>query len=148
MDKKAVFFIFVIVAAVLNTAAIRRAEDPVRDTQTDPILYKQKMEEEKDGKKGPLMYNVRYNPSDNFLTAPPFERKADRESLQGSSPADSAATGELNWWDEPVSPSGEGDWGSEASGNETSDAYPPDVREESRFKVAATPAANDEDYWW
>ena len=60
--------------AGLNLATVRKTQDPIRDTQTSGILYEQKMEEEKDGKKGPLMYHVKNNPRESFFIDPPFEK--------------------------------------------------------------------------
>ena len=90
--------IFIASLAVLNMASIRKAEDPIRDTQTEGVLYKQKMEEEKDGKKGPLLYNVKYNPSDNFLTAPPNAVPKDEKAAAETTKASQA--GGTDWWEE------------------------------------------------
>lgn len=99
MMRKCLVLSLLIGFAVLNMAVVRKTEDPIRDTQTDPILYKQKMEEEKDGKKGPLSYSVKNNPADTFLTEPPFapeEEMTDKEKSLKSAPAG------MDWWEEPV----------------------------------------------
>jgi len=99
MDKRAVFFIFVSVLASLNLGSIRKAEDPIRDTQTNPILYEQKKEEEKDGKKGPLMYNVKYNPRESFFIDPPFEKEKKSSSEKIVTEASSSG-GVADWWED------------------------------------------------
>ncbi|HQB12712.1 MAG TPA: hypothetical protein PLX96_07050 [Candidatus Omnitrophota bacterium] len=98
MTKKWCFLMLIAVLSAGNVAAIRRAEDPIRDTQTSPIAFQQKMEEEKDGKKGPLLYHVRYNPKDSFLTTSPVlpEEKAKENLVSPYS-----KTEELDWWEEP-----------------------------------------------
>jgi hypothetical protein len=105
MNRKAVFFIFLSVLAGLNVGTVRKTEDPIRDTQTNPILYEQKKEEEKDGKKGPLLYHVKNYPRETFFIDPPFEKEK-KSSLGGtvtekaSSPMDAAG-----WWEEqPTAP--------------------------------------------
>ena len=101
MTKKWCFLILITVLSAANVASIRRAEDPIRNTQTSPIAFQQKMEEEKDGKKGPLLYHVKYNPEDSFLTGSPVlpEEKAKEDSVSPYSRA-----GELDWWEEPDLP--------------------------------------------
>ncbi|OQA41777.1 MAG: hypothetical protein BWY49_00245 [Candidatus Omnitrophica bacterium ADurb.Bin314] len=169
MSRKCLFLTLVIVLAVPNLAAIRRSEDPIRDTQTDGILYKQKMEEEKDGKKGALLYSVKYNPKDTFLTAPPFAPEAEKPAAREAMPGETAG---LNWWDEPAVPAdalaapeepvspeqpAEGYWEQEtAAGTEVLPGF--DAAAEMTDaggvsagispETAATNAAPSEDYWW
>jgi hypothetical protein len=100
MNKRAVFLIFVSVLAGLNLGSIRKAEDPIRDTQTNPILYEQKKEEEKDGKKGPLMYNVKYNPRESFFIDPPFEKEKESSSKRIAAEESSASADATGWWEE------------------------------------------------
>ncbi len=100
MDKRAVFFIFVSILAGLNLGSIRKAEDPIRDTQTNPILYEQKKEEEKDGKKGPLMYSVKYNPRENFFNDPPFEKEKKSSSEKSVTAEAPSSGGVADWWEE------------------------------------------------
>ena len=101
MHKRALFLILLSILAGLNVASIRRSEDPVRDTQTNPILYSQKMEEEKDGKKGPLLYHVKNNPREAFFIDPPYEAEAKapvKETGSETASPSSADTG--GWWEE------------------------------------------------
>jgi len=87
----------VIAMALLNLGVIRRNEDPVRDTQTDPIAYKQKMEQEKDGVKGPLLYHVKNSPKDTFFIDPPYAKGT--PALEASAPETKPAD-LSNWWEE------------------------------------------------
>ena len=156
MNSRAVFFIFMSVLAGLNLGSIRRVEDPIRDTQTDPILYEQKKEEEKDGKKGPLMYNVKNVPRESFFIDPPFE-KAKKGSSQETVPEKAApSTGTAGWWEEQ-SPEPQ----ATPAGGMVSEPQPesslkaekaPDVK--AAKLSAARPEAEDaksgkgDDYWW
>jgi hypothetical protein len=100
MKRKVMFLIFLSVLAGLNLGSIRRAEDPIRDTQTDPILYEQKKEEEKDGKKGPVLYHVKNSPRETFFIDPPFEKEkksSTKELVTKEIPSSSDTAG---WWEE------------------------------------------------
>lgn len=100
MDRKAVFFILMSVLAGLNLGTVRRAEDPIRDTQTNPILYEQKKEEEKDGKKGPLLYHVKNYPREGFFIDPPFEKEK-KISPEGAVTEKASPSLEASsWWEE------------------------------------------------
>lgn len=152
------FFIFLSVIAGLNLGTVRKAEDPIRDTQTNPILYEQKKEEEKDGKKGPLMYHVKNNPREAFFIDPPFESiKKDAGAVRGQEASQDIA----DWWEEqPASPEDVKD----SSQNVAPGEEP--VWEEDLAKSEAPPAGVDvegaapgaepgdssqdknADYWW
>jgi len=152
MNKKALFFIFVSVLAGLNLGTVRRTEDPIRDTQTNPILYEQKKEEEKDGKKGPLLYHVKNNPREDFFINPPFEKE--KKSLSKGIVTEKAhlSAETASWWEEQPT---------------TSQAVPPAetvsgplpesekvLDHEATEQPAATPEAGNtssgkgDDYWW
>lgn len=172
MKKNALFFIFVLVLAGLNLGTIRRAEDPIRDTQTDPILYEQKKEEEKDGKKGALLHSVKYNPADSFLTASPnVSPKKEKFSAVGIQEAGPAGA---DWWEEvpvaetnlagqkPVTPAGPvgTDWweetppsGKDAARNDVSapqeSVLGENLPEAQPAQGEAVPAEGSaSDYWW
>ncbi len=100
MNKNSMFFIFVLGLAAANLGTVRRTEDPIRDTQTNPILYEQKKAEEKDGKKGPLMYHVKNSPYETFFIDPPYEAAKKipaGEVLTEKVPGTTDITG---WWEE------------------------------------------------
>ena len=100
MNSNAVFLIFVSFLAGLNLGTVRKTEDPIRDTQTNPILYQQKMEEEKDGKKGALLYHVKNSPYETFFIDPPFgkaEKSPSKEITTEKAPTSADTTG---WWEE------------------------------------------------
>ncbi len=64
----------------LNTGAIRKNDDHVVQTQTDPILYEKKMEELKDGDKGPSMPVMSIYKKSNFLSQGSVNREAPAEA--------------------------------------------------------------------
>lgn len=158
MSKKVLFFIWVGVLAGLNLASIRKAEDPIRDTQTNPILYKQKMEEEKDGKKGPLLYNVKNNPHDTFFVDLPYE--ADTKTPPGKTATEKVAAPEetAGWWEEQPGESRAASPGEPATKSlpEPSTEEKALPRHESADPSAVTtdtgntPTATTQgdDYWW
>jgi 16S rRNA G966 N2-methylase RsmD len=143
MNKKAIFFIFVSVLAGLNLGTVRKSEDPIRDTQTNPILYEQKMEEDKDGKKGALMYHVKNNPHETFFIDPPFakEKKASSQEILTEKTASSEDT--ASWWAEespasqPVVPSEE--MGEQPEAMQQATPVP---------DGEAAPAGKGDDSWW
>jgi hypothetical protein len=63
----------VVVTGFLNAGAVLQREDRIAQTQTDPILYEQKMEEIKDGEKGPSMPKIEYYKRSGFLTTAPVK---------------------------------------------------------------------------
>ena len=156
MNKKVIFFIFVSVFAGLNLGSIRREEDPIRDTQTNPILYEQKKGEEKDGKKGPLMYHVKNNPRETFFIDPPFEKekkKSSKETVTEKTPSSADTAG---WWEEQsttpqAAPAAE-------TASESLPKPLPEAKEvqdhEAVEQPVAPPAAENapagkgDDYWW
>jgi len=160
MRPKYLFSILVLALAMLNMGVIRRNEDPIRDTQTNPILYEQKKQEEKDGKKGALLYSVKYNPPSEFLVAPPVDTQGDKEVAQKAKETGTDITG---WWEETPAE----DWqnpsslydgpvvdktsmGQDAAGAVTSEAQPmtasgPSLEDDAN---AASAAASPGDYWW
>lgn len=74
----------VTVVFILNSGTVRKKEDPIRDTQTDPIAYNKKMEEIKDGEKGAPTPSFQYYGGEPFLKSPPVDKKPiiDIESLK------------------------------------------------------------------
>lgn len=154
--------LFIVLMGAMNLATVRRSEDPIRDTQTDPILYKQKMEQEKDGVKGPLLYNVKYNPKDTFFVDPPFVKQTG-SILAPVGGAEAKPADTANWWEEqPVETEGSlpesreaaaPPSGKTAAGREEtlSESAPTD-----QISPESTPApdtsssseASKEDYWW
>jgi hypothetical protein len=105
MNRKAVFLIFISVLSGLNLGTVRQAEDPIRDTQTNPILYEQKKEEEKDGVKGPLLYHVNNYPRETFFIDPPYEADKKNSAKETSTEEAPVPAGISGWWEEqPTTP--------------------------------------------
>lgn len=70
-----------IIIALLNLASIRKSEDPVINTQTNPIAHQEKLEEIKEGEKGapsPLFIHFQKEP---FLIDPPMNHDQNEEDL-------------------------------------------------------------------
>jgi len=157
MNKRAFFFIFVSVLAGLNLASIRKAEDPIRDTQTNPILYKQKMEEEKDGKKGPPLYSVKNNPHDTFFVDLPYETEKEVSASKAATEETVASEETTGWWEEQP-----GESHVRSSDQTVTEALPEFSAEEKVFQDTeavdpsaveaktgdASPDAKGDDYWW
>ncbi|HOW88301.1 MAG TPA: hypothetical protein P5561_01390 [Candidatus Omnitrophota bacterium] len=150
MNKNTLFFIFLSVLAGLNVASIRKAEDPIRDTQTNPILYEQKKEEEKEGKKGPLLYSVKHNPKEDFFIEPPYEKSKDAVSQEDAIQATAEPIEAGGWWEEPAGPQA-------SSGEfieESPEKYPSEEQEiadsdrDSDIKEEPLSEPSKEDYWW
>ncbi len=153
MDKKILFLILVLLFAGLNTASIRRAEDPIRDTQSDAVSYKQKMEETKNGVKGPPSYSMKFNPKDTFFIDPPFEKSKKEEPQKEKATEAPAVT---DWWEEEAPVAAQPSSGPEAveplpSQEETSG----EARSQDEKAVAVpdqgkqtAPDEGADDYWW
>jgi len=152
MKKKALFFIFLSVLAGLQIGTVRKKDNPVVNTQTAPILYEQKKEEEKDGVKGPLMYHVKNNPLETFFIEPPMTSEQ-KERGQATAAKPVTAPGDTaDWWEEePVT---EGTPPVPAASPTTEPAFQdpagePSQNEESPKAEAEAPSeAKSEDYWW
>ncbi|MDP3920904.1 MAG: hypothetical protein Q8R76_08885 [Candidatus Omnitrophota bacterium] len=61
-----------------NLATVRKDDDPILKTQTNPISYKKKMEELKDGVKGPPSPSYVIYSKINFFVDPPMDSKYKR----------------------------------------------------------------------
>ena len=156
MNRKAAFFLFVSFLAALNLGTVRKSEDPIRDTQTNPILYEQKKEEEKDGKKGPLLYHVRNYPRESFFIDPPLvkEKKNFPEKIVTEKAPSSVDT--AGWWEEQPTASPAvlpGETVSEPSSEplgETEKVQDQEASEPSAVVPEAenAPSGQKDDYWW
>lgn len=150
------FLVFLSILAGLSLGSVRKAEDPIRDTQTNPILYKQKMEEEKDGKKGPLMYHVKNNPRESFFIDLPYE--AEKKTSAGKPVTEEApVSGDTaGWWEEqPTDPQAvpPAETVSEPLPEPLPEAEQPQNPEGAGQSVSEAesenaPAAKGDDYWW
>ena len=173
MNPRVLFILCVIMTALLNLGVIRRNEDPVRDTQTDPITYKQKMEQEKDGVKGPLLYHVKNSPLETFFIDPPY---AKGKPVQAESAPEAKPAADLsNWWEEQPTdvkdPPTVANTGSATTAesqrtstaseeSQTKDFFSEKAAEQlfsnaekasdqpSADTKNATPSGSKEDYWW
>lgn len=149
MSQKTFFFILLLALAGLNLGTVRKTEDPIRDTQTSPIGYQQKMEEEKDGVKGPLMYHVKYNPKDAFFIEPPFEKEKEASGTEMAKEEPSAVS---DWWEEKPAqeavPPEQETATPETAALETVQALPENAVDQPGSGSREDPAAKADDYWW
>ena len=107
--------IFLIIGiAWLCMASIRKNEDPAATAQTGPISLKQKLEEEKDGKKGAPSPPMTFYANNKFMVTPAVDKHFDaaetagaaKETGEGLDPEKgqetpkTAVEDEENWWSE------------------------------------------------
>ncbi|MFZ5802215.1 MAG: hypothetical protein ACOY3K_03765 [Candidatus Omnitrophota bacterium] len=115
--------VVLVAAGLLQIAPIRREEDAIRKTQTDPIAYKKKMEEIKDGEKGAPAPPMEFYDKRTFLTEPPVEKEKKEEPLDRLPrpdepiPEDFGNWEEDLWWQEDVNWEAE-DWQAPAEQDE------------------------------
>lgn len=117
---KVVILVSAIVAmsSLLNLGTVRKKEDPVLKTQTDPISYKQKMEEMKDGPKGAPTPSFNLYPKAGFMTDPAVEVAKEEAALETETPDQEQVTEVSAAEDEEA-----GDWWSDEK-NDDSEASP------------------------
>lgn len=93
---------------MLHAGSVRKKDDPILNTQTNPITLKDKMEEIKDGEKGAPSPSFKHYPKSRFLTEPSIENNLDSESeISEESPAE---------WEEPLIEDLGEDWWEEEEG--------------------------------
>ena len=107
--KKAFMWVGIVVAmsGLFNLGTIRKKEDPITKTQTDPISVKQKMEEMKGGPKGAPAPSMNLYPKEQFLTDPPVERAKEEAGGKAAEEEKVPAAEEVStddesedWWSE------------------------------------------------
>ena len=102
----------VLVLSLLQLGTIRKAEDPILSTQTNPIAHQEKMDEIKEGEKGAPSPSFKHFEKEKFLIDPPMEKmEEETENLEDayiprlgeplpdhSEEAVSAEKDEKEWW--------------------------------------------------
>lgn len=83
------FLWIIVLFSVLQVAAVNKAEDPIRDTQTNPILIDEKNEELKDGQKEAPKPSFKLYPEQGFLS------DSNLSDEDADSDSDSAAEDEM-----------------------------------------------------
>ncbi len=78
--------VMIVMIGFLNSGTIRKKQDPILKTQTDPITYKQKMEEMKDGPKGPPTPSFQLFPKENFMADSSVEEGKEELPQNASTP--------------------------------------------------------------
>ncbi|MBN1688799.1 MAG: hypothetical protein JW893_06830 [Candidatus Omnitrophica bacterium] len=66
-------FVLVVIVGLFHMGTVRKKEDPIRNTQTDPVAYKAKQEELKDGPKGAPAPSLKFYEKEEFLIEPPMK---------------------------------------------------------------------------
>jgi len=99
----------------LHMGVIRKEFDPIKNTQTDSISYKQKQEELKDGEKGPPTPSFKFYKRADFQAKDPMEIHAEHDAMKGreedsyagyneaspqETPAAEERSGGEDWWSE------------------------------------------------
>lgn len=103
--------VFVLMMASLNLATVRKKDDPILKTQTDPILLKDKQEEIKDGEKGAPTPSFKWYAFNWFQTDSPASRDTEAINPQGTSgsplpdfgdplPEKDAASAQQDFWND------------------------------------------------
>lgn len=92
------------VLLALHGNAILRNEDPIQAVQTDAISYDQKMEQEKDGVKGPATPKVIYYGGQGFFSKPPSIAPKQDESEKSSAEKKKKTFSWSDWWEESPKP--------------------------------------------
>lgn len=98
--------------AALQWGTVRRSENPVTDTQTNPILYEKKMEEIKDGVKGAPSPTMKFYEKEKFLAKTPVQDQQVNEETEAAAQnqeiQSAAAVGQepaeeeqIYWWETP-----------------------------------------------
>ncbi len=111
IQKKISGFLFILFCLTFLTGTVRKHEDAITKSQTDPILHKQKMEEIKDGEKGAPTPSWKLYPKEKFLAKSPVEIQSDKGTSESLEPIPSLGdtlpediNGEVekeaDWWEE------------------------------------------------
>ena len=80
MMKRLCFFV-VLILAFLSLATVKKNQDPIVNTQTDPVTYAQKQQEEKEGKKGPPVPRMDLFPKEQFLVEAPVVKPKEADEI-------------------------------------------------------------------
>ncbi len=114
---------------LLHINAILKNEDPITATQTDPILYDKKMEEEKDGIKAPASPKVIYYGGQEFLGQKSLS-KYEKEVAGSAQTKKKEKFNWSDWWeDKPAQP----------HGNETQDLIDEEASQENQNELESLP---------
>lgn len=90
MMKQILRVVFILGVSFLSLATVVKKKDPITETQTDPIAYKEKEKEEKEGKKGPPVPTLELFPRLRFLSEGPV--KGDKKSTPAAERETAAST--------------------------------------------------------
>lgn len=97
--KRAGLISWLAILWLVHGNAILKHEDPIQDTQTEAILYDQKMEQEKDGVKAAATPKVIYYGGQGFLTKSSLA-KNEKEGEGVSAKKKKQSFNWSDWWEE------------------------------------------------
>jgi len=80
--KQGVRICLVFVIAGLSMGTVVKKQDAIRDTQTNPVAYSEKLKEEAEGKKGPPVPTLELFPKHRFLVEGPVEKEKRKRALK------------------------------------------------------------------
>ena len=115
----------------LHMNAILKTEDPIADTQTDPILYEKKMEEEKGGVKAPASPRVIYYGGQGFLAKKSLS-KYEKEATGSAPTKKKEKFNWSDWWEDKPA---------QSNGNETQDLKDEEGLQENQNELESLPEA-------
>ncbi len=129
---------------MLHAGTVRKKDDPILNTQTNPIALKDKMEEIKDGEKGAPSPSFKNYPKSQFLTEPPMEDKpgseSDRSFVKSSDEHDYDETPEgEDWWERDLGVSDENSFKETAGKDEAGNT----LREEEKPSLGKGKSAGE-----
>lgn len=105
--KKAGILSWLAILLVVHVNAILKNDNPLEDSQTEAILYDQKMEQEKDGVKAAATPKVIYYGGQGFLTKSSLA-KNEKESEGAAVKKKKQSFNWSDWWEEkPVESTGQ-----------------------------------------
>ena len=138
-------FAGLIFSALLNTGTVRKKNDPILKTQTDPIKLKDKLEEVKDGEKGPATPVFSwYGGGNKFMIHPPFDQEKAKEAP--AEPANKVSEVDVAEKAEEVAEDKEPE--SLAPKADTAeDAAPPKTKKKGKSKKSGKGSKWEKDWW-
>ena len=78
-DNYKILLISILCLAVIQNGTIRRKDDPIAKTKTNPIAYKDKLKEIKNGIKGAPKPSIKFYGNEEFLTEDLVEKEKPEE---------------------------------------------------------------------
>ena len=68
---------FILGMSLFSLAAVTKKQDPILETQTDPVSYREEQKEEREGRKGPASPTLDFFPKQGFAEITPSQKTAE-----------------------------------------------------------------------